>query len=201
MAIRVKCPGCGGKATAPNEAIGKKGRCGSCHVRFIISRLEGPSVGVDGKQIKPAARDPRGGRARTLFCTACGKATSEEAAARVGSSRAVVPLGRGNRAGESTDNGRWLLAAGYLCPCLALVLWPPIFGIAGLVIGIIHLTRGRRRFVHGVAQIVLSILFTFIAMAVGIAVMDWASRSESDRRLFGIAGLVIGIIHLTRGRR
>jgi hypothetical protein len=119
----------------------------------------------------------------------------------VGCGRAVVPLGQGSRAGESTEKGRWLLAAGYLCPCLALVLWPPIFGIAGLVIGIIHLTRGRRRIGHGVAQIVLSILFTLIGMALGVAVMDWPSRSESDRRLFGIAGLVMGIIHLTRGRR
>jgi hypothetical protein len=126
---------------------------------------------------------------------------SEEAVACAGCGRAVVPLGRRIRAGESTDHGRWLLAAGYLCPCLALVLCPPIFGIAGLVIGLIHLTRGRRRIGHGVAQIVLSILFTLIGMAVGVAVMDWASRSESERRLFGVAGLVLGIVHLTRGRK
>jgi hypothetical protein len=84
---------------------------------------------------------------------------------------------------------------------VALVLWPPIFGIAGLVMGIIHLTRGRRRIGHGVAQVVLSILFARIGMAVGGGVMDWASRSESERRLFGVAGLVMGIIHLTRGRK
>jgi hypothetical protein len=78
------------------------------------------------------------------------------------------------------------------------VLCRPLFGIAGLVLGIIHLAGGQRRIRHGIAQVGLSICFALVGTAVGVAATDWASRAESEVRVFGIAGLAFGLIHLTR---
>ena len=54
---------------------------------------------------------------------------------------------------------------GYLCALISLLLFPPAFGIAGLVIGIINLTRGHIG--HGIAQIILSVTCGGFGMLLG----------------------------------
>lgn len=63
-----------------------------------------------------------------------------------------------------------LIAAGYACALVSLLFCPPFFGVAGLVIGIINLTRGAVG--HGIAQIVLSLVFTALGMLAGMAAMN-----------------------------
>jgi hypothetical protein len=48
-----------------------------------------------------------------------------------------------------------LLIAGYVCSLVALGVLPPAFGLAGLVVGIVVLARGRVG--HGIAIIVLAV--------------------------------------------
>ncbi len=60
-----------------------------------------------------------------------------------------------------------LIASGYFCSLIALLLFPPGFGIAGLAIGIINLTKGSIG--HGIAQIVLSITCAVFGMIIGVA--------------------------------
>jgi len=63
-----------------------------------------------------------------------------------------------------------LIAAGYICGVIALLFFPPGFGVAGLVIGIVNLTKGRTG--HGIAQIVISITCAIFGMIIGAATWE-----------------------------
>ena len=63
-----------------------------------------------------------------------------------------------------------LVKAGYICGGLSLLFFPPAFGIAGLVCGIINLTRGNIG--HGIAQIVIAVTCSLIGIQIGIASMS-----------------------------
>jgi hypothetical protein len=67
----------------------------------------------------------------------------------------------------SPIGGSGLIAAGYICAFVSLLFCPPGFGIAGVVIGIVNITRGHVG--HGVAQIVISIFCTLLGIAIGVA--------------------------------
>ncbi len=77
---------------------------------------------------------------------------------------AVVP----SRREASSDGG--LIVAGYVCAVVALLFFPPAFGIAGLVIGIVNLSRGSTG--HGIAQIVLSVTCAIFGMMIGAAMWN-----------------------------
>lgn len=73
-----------------------------------------------------------------------------------------------------SDAGQWrdrestaLIAAGYICAGLSLLIFPPAFGLAGIVCGIVNLVRGN--IVHGIVQIVLSVILSFVGMCLGVA--------------------------------
>jgi hypothetical protein len=53
---------------------------------------------------------------------------------------------------------------------LALLFFPPGLGVAGLVIGILNLVRGES--VHGVAQIIISVMCAFFGMLLGAAMAN-----------------------------
>lgn len=57
-----------------------------------------------------------------------------------------------------------LIIAGYICAALCLVIAPLIFGIAAIVIGIITIRKGAKG--HGIAHIVLAVLFTALSILV-----------------------------------
>jgi hypothetical protein len=65
------------------------------------------------------------------------------------------------------DADNKLVIAGYVCGGLAFLVFPPGLGLAGTVIGVVNLTKGRLG--HGIAQVVLSITGAIIGMAIGIA--------------------------------
>jgi len=65
--------------------------------------------------------------------------------------------------------GTGLIIAGYICAGISLLLCPPGFGLAGIVIGFINLARGAIG--HGIAQIVISIGCALFGMILG-AVMS-----------------------------
>lgn len=61
-----------------------------------------------------------------------------------------------------------LVVWGYVCGVLALFIFPIGFGIAGAVIGIVNLTKGRVG--HGVAQIVIAATLGLIGAVLGAIV-------------------------------
>jgi hypothetical protein len=63
-----------------------------------------------------------------------------------------------------------IITGGYVCAAISLLFLPPGFGIAGLVLGIIALTRGRTG--HGIAIIVLSVSLAFFGMLIGAAMWN-----------------------------
>ncbi len=66
-------------------------------------------------------------------------------------------------AGSSTG----LIAAGYMCAGLSLLILPPAFGLAGFIIGILNLVKGSTA--HGIIQIILSITCGLFGMLIGMA--------------------------------
>jgi hypothetical protein len=63
-----------------------------------------------------------------------------------------------------------VIAGGYICAVISLLLLPPAFGIAGLVLGIVSIVRGKIG--HGVAIIVLAISLAIIGMIFGSAMIQ-----------------------------
>jgi hypothetical protein len=66
-------------------------------------------------------------------------------------------------------SGIGLIVAGYICGFLALAFFPPILGIAGLVIGITNMAKGSKG--HGIAQIIISIICGILGSIMGAAVL------------------------------
>jgi len=71
-----------------------------------------------------------------------------------------------NTTNEKSSTG--LISAGYICAFLALLIVPPFLGLAGLIIGIVNLTKGNTG--HGITQIILSAVCAIIGMQIGAAV-------------------------------
>jgi uncharacterized OB-fold protein len=90
------------------------------------------------------------------FCANCGKEVSEAVS--------FCP-DCGERLKKQSNS---LVAAGYVCAVLALFIFPIGLGIAGLVIGIINITKGRVG--HGVAQIVIAVTFGILGAIWGAIV-------------------------------
>lgn len=61
-----------------------------------------------------------------------------------------------------------MIPIGYVCAFGSLVLFPPGLGLAGVVVGIVNVTRGRAG--HGVAQIALSVTCALLGAAIGFYV-------------------------------
>ena len=90
------------------------------------------------------------------FCPYCGKevAVGDSFCPKCGH-RLDIGLTTGERQQSKT-----LVVSGYVCAVLALFIFPIGLGIAGLVIGIINLTKGRVG--HGIAQIVIAVTFGIV---------------------------------------
>lgn len=57
---------------------------------------------------------------------------------------------------------------GYICAAISLLIFPPGFGIAGVTLGVISLTKDKIG--HGIAIIVLSVTLGFFGMIIGALV-------------------------------
>ena len=71
---------------------------------------------------------------------------------------------------ESNGSSTGLIAAGYICGGLSLLILPPALGVAGTVIGIVNLTKGSVG--HGIAQIIISVSCALFGMIIGAAMMS-----------------------------
>jgi hypothetical protein len=78
----------------------------------------------------------------------------------------IPPHYSSQRPDESESAKIALLIMGYVCACISLCLCPPAFAIAGVVIGIINVTRQREG--HGIAQIILSLVLGTAGLILGL---------------------------------
>lgn len=67
---------------------------------------------------------------------------------------------------RTSDSGA-TLRLGYVCAFVSLLFFPPAFGLAGFILGIVNITKGQVG--HGVAQIVLSVTCAIFGMILGAA--------------------------------
>jgi hypothetical protein len=61
--------------------------------------------------------------------------------------------------------------AGYLCAAAAFLLSPLVFAPVTILIGIYNITRGR--YGHGIAQIVLAVVGTVLAIVLSAIMLEW----------------------------
>ena len=99
-----------------------------------------------------------------MFCNKCGAQIDDDAVVCV---KCGVPTEKFNDSGKNGSKG--LIAAGYICGFLSLLFLPPALGLAGIVIGIINLTKGQTG--HGIAQILISVTCAIFGMIIGAAMM------------------------------
>ena len=57
---------------------------------------------------------------------------------------------------------------GLLCAVISLIFFPPVFGIAGIIFGVLSLQKGQKGL--GITAIVLSAVFMLIGFAFGVYV-------------------------------
>ncbi len=69
-----------------------------------------------------------------------------------------------------SKNSDFLIPAGYICAVISILFLPPVFGLAGMAIGTINLTKGRVS--TGIIQIVLSIICACTGMFLGMEMMS-----------------------------
>jgi|JI6StandDraft_1071083.scaffolds.fasta_scaffold373209_3 hypothetical protein len=58
-----------------------------------------------------------------------------------------------------------LIITGYLFPVLSLALFPLLFAMVGVIIGIINITKNNTG--HGIFQIILSAVFGLLGAVIG----------------------------------
>lgn len=66
-----------------------------------------------------------------------------------------------NRTFGSVSPENRLVVTGYLCLVMGLLFFMAVFGLAGLVIGVLNFKRGKSG--HGTIQIVLGMTFVLVA--------------------------------------
>jgi hypothetical protein len=72
------------------------------------------------------------------------------------------------------NRSKSLIMAGYVCGLIALVFLPPGFAFAGIVIGIVNLTKGRLG--HGIAQIAVATTCGIVGMYLGAYTWNHGAR-------------------------
>lgn len=63
------------------------------------------------------------------------------------------------------NNNNGTVVAGYICSVASILILPIIFMPAGIVLGLINVSKNE--IVHGIAQIMISIIFGFLGMFIG----------------------------------
>lgn len=170
-AIQLECPRCGEQL---NRAAANNGRltCPVCH--FTINQPSDESAKGDmGQSSNTSSRASKA-------CPYCGEdilAVAKKCKHCGEFLDAPDPKSQGRPAfvriestpPSSPQSSQSFITAGYLAPFLALIVFPPAFGLLGVVLGIVNLVRGRAG--HGVAQILLSVTCGLIGMLIGFYTM------------------------------
>ncbi len=116
-----------------------------------------------------------------IFCPECGTQVSDQAQACIKCAYPINKLNVGiNNQNNATQKNysqslpidkstiqpsSGLVVAGYVVAFLSLLILPFIFLIAGIVIGIITISKGQTG--HGIAHIILSIILALIGASIG----------------------------------
>jgi ribosomal protein L37E len=112
-----------------------------------------------------------------VYCPDCGAQASEHATACVkcGFPISKIKTVHGNtiqstvnhniKPVESVSTDTGLIVTGYILAGISLLFFPFLFALAGLIIGIITISKGHTG--HGVAHIVLSICFGILGAFLG----------------------------------
>jgi DNA-directed RNA polymerase subunit RPC12/RpoP len=160
--IRFTCTSCGKNLKSSQTMAGKMGKCPTCGKQFTVPEVH-IELDDDFDDLQLAPPD-------TKYCHQCGQLISRLAELCTGCG---VRQSNGTHArtyGVQEEGGKGLIIAGYACGLLALGIFPPGLGVAGTVIGVVNLTKGRAA--HGISQIVIAVTCGTIGMILGAAVMS-----------------------------
>lgn len=106
-----------------------------------------------------------------VYCPECGTQVSEHAkqctkcAYPISKIRLEKDVSQPISLIQKKEENTGLVIAGYIVAFLALFIYPVVLLIAGVVIGIVTITKGRTG--HGVAHIFLSLLFGILGAVFG----------------------------------
>jgi|GEM_PF-1686112 len=107
-----------------------------------------------------------------IHCPDCGTSVSEHAlmcpkcsypVQRIKQPQQMVTIL--NDIGKQNDNNG-LIVSGYIMACVSLLFYPILFLTAGIVVGIVTISKGSIG--HGVAHIVLSLVLGVIGVLLGV---------------------------------
>jgi len=127
---------------------------------------------------------PGGGPPETKSCPFCAETVKKAAVVCAHCGRDLAPkTNQGFNGGSSGRRDVALIAAGYICGMLALLVFPPGLGVAGTAIGIVNLTKQRTG--HGIAQIVISVTCAIFGMMIGPSVAE-GYRQALASSTFGV---------------
>lgn len=99
-----------------------------------------------------------------IYCSECGKQISDMAQSCPNCGAPIVKQQSKNNLHpqniEEKDSNNPLFVLGYLTSALSFFIFPIILGIAGMVLGIINITK--RESTHGTLQIIIAAISLFI---------------------------------------
>jgi len=113
-----------------------------------------------------------------IYCPECGTQVSEHAES---CSKCAYPIHKikvGNQRGQNTTSTIFyatnetkasnvgLIITGYVLAFIALLFYPIIFAPAGIIVGVVTLSKGETG--HGVAHIILSLVFGVLGFMLGV---------------------------------
>jgi predicted RNA-binding Zn-ribbon protein involved in translation (DUF1610 family) len=166
----VDCPGCGRELAINHEQIGSTIQCPHCGTRFrpvaASSELWQPtqasaSLGQKSLPGKYCQGCGTSIRYEAVICPNCGVQQPEPVVYR-------GEYGMSNSKGESAG-GKVCSVLSVIFGCIAFLFCPPLFGLAGLTLGIVGVVLSRNKAI-AVVGIVMSVLGTFIGMLIGAAI-------------------------------
>ena len=71
--------------------------------------------------------------------------------------------------------GRAQSIIGVVCAVISLLFFPPVFGIAGIVLGSMAISKGEKTL--GIIAVILSAVFMVIGMVLGVVLSDDFEKS------------------------
>ena len=98
-----------------------------------------------------------------IFCSECGHQVSDKASACPNCGAPISVSAPVYPATEENNGGGSLVVLGYVFSGLSLLIFPFIFGVTGLVFGIVNAAKGNAG--HGVVQILISVVSIIWAFA------------------------------------
>ncbi len=168
MSIEFRCTNCGRQLRAPDHAVGQRCRCPECHLESLVPpRADFATEQPPGPQeaTRPCPYCAEQIRVSAIKCRFCGSMLNPPTAPQ---QFGPAPLSGDDGRSQS---GRVCSILSVVFGCVAFLLCPPLFGLAGLVLGIIGAVQSEKKTL-AVVGIVLSIIGTIVGMIIGVALMS-----------------------------